>query len=97
MMKIVYSSLTKEQLYNIKEYISLDNKKNAIIFLSKIKNKIEILATYPYLGKINTTFNLDNIRDFVIFGYKIIYKINKESILILSIYKYIDFDENSLI
>ncbi len=96
-MKIVYSSLTKEQLYNIKEYISLDNKKNAIIFLSKIKNKIEILATYPYLGKINTTFNLDNIRDFVIFGYKIIYKINKESILILSIYKYIDFDENSLI
>ena len=96
-MKIVYSSLTKEQLYNIKEYISLDNKKNEIIFLSKIKNKIEILATYPYLGKINTTFNLDNIRDFVIFGYKIIYKINKESILILSIYKYIDFDENSLI
>ena len=96
-MKIVYSSLTKEQLYNIKEYISLDNKKNAIIFLSKKKNKIEILATYPYLGKINTTFNLDNIRDFVIFGYKIIYKINKESILILSIYKYIDFDENSLI
>ena len=96
-MKIVYSSLTKEQLYNIKEYISLDNKKNAIIFLSKIKNKIEILATYPYLGKINTTFNLDNIRDFVIFGYKIIYKINKESILILSIYRYIDFDENSLI
>ena len=96
-MKIVYSSLTKEQLYNIKEYISLDNKKNAIIFLSKIKNKIEILATYPYLGKINTTFNLDNIRDFVIFGYKIIYKINKESILILSNYRYIDFDENSLI
>ena len=96
-MKIVYSSLTKEQLYNIKEYISLDNKKNAIIFLSKIKNKIEILATYPYLGKINTTFNLDNMRDFVIFGYKIIYKCNKESILILSIYKYIDFDENSLI
>lgn len=96
-MKIVYSSLSKEQLYNIKEYISLDNKKNAIIFLSKIKNKIEILATYPYLGKINTTFNLDNIRDFVIFGYKIIYKINRESILILSIYKYIDFDENSLI
>ena len=96
-MKIVYSSLTKEQLHNIKEYISLDNKKNAIIFLSKIKNKIEILATYPYLGKINTTFNLDNIRDFVIFGYKIIYKINKESILILSIYKYIDFYENNLI
>ena len=96
-MKIVYSSLTKEQLHNIKEYISLDNKKNAIIFLSKIKNKIEILAIYPYLGKVNTTFNLDNIRDFVIFGYKIIYKINKESILILSIYKYIDFDENNLI
>lgn len=95
-MKIIYSIQAKKQLYSIKEYISLDSKENAIEYLSKIKNKIEILNSYPYIGKVNSTFNLDYIRDFVVFGYKIIYKINKENILILAIYKYIDFDETTI-
>lgn len=95
-MKIIYSIQAKKQLYSIKEYVALDSRKNAIEYLSKIKNKIEILSSYPYIGKINSTFNLDYIRDFVVFGYKIIYKINKENILILAIYKYIDFDETTI-
>lgn len=95
-MKIIYSLQAKQQLYSIKEYISVDNKKTAIEYLSKIKNKIELLGHYPYIGKVNSTFNLNNIRDFVVFGYKIIYKINKENILILAIYKYINFDETTV-
>jgi hypothetical protein len=35
--------------------------------------------------------NLKRIRDFVVFGYKVIYKINAESITVLAIYKNIDF------
>ena len=56
-----------------------------------------MLGDYPYIGKVNTTMNLRYIRDFVVFGYKIIYKINIKTIVILAIYKYIDFDENSII
>ena len=40
--------------------------------------------------------NMHNIRDFIVFGYKVIYKINKESITVLAIYKYIDFDEKNI-
>jgi hypothetical protein len=40
--------------------------------------------------------NLDYIRDYIIFGYKVIYKVNKRSITILAIYKYIDFDESEM-
>lgn len=95
-MKILYSKQAKEQLFTIKEYISLDNKEIALEYLKKIKDKIEILATYPYIGKINSTFNVQNIRDFIVFGYKIIYKINQTNIIILAIYKYINFDETKL-
>ena len=96
-MKIVYAKQAKEQLQNIKEFISLDSKTVAMRYLFKIKEKIEILSIYPYIGKINATMNVDNIRDFVILGYKVIYKINKDNIIILTIYKHIDFDEkNSL-
>lgn len=95
-MKIIYANQAKEQLYKIKEYIALDNQKVAIEYLTKIKNKIEILATYPYIGKMNTALNVQNIRDFVAFGYKIIYKINKETITILAIYKHMDFHEKNI-
>jgi len=95
-MKIVYSKQAKEQLFNIKSYIAQDNKRASLKYLSKIKDKIEILKDYPYIGKVNTTMNLKSIRDFVVFGYKIIYKINIKTIMILAIYKYIDFDEKSI-
>lgn len=95
-MKIIYSKQAKEQLYNIKKYISLDNKKAAILYLTKIKTKVEILSRFPYIGKINTTLNIKYIRDFVVFGYKIIYKINENNIVILAIYKYIDFNEQDI-
>lgn len=55
------------------------------------------MKDYPYIGKVNATMNLKSIRDFVVFGYKIIYKINSKAITILAIYKHIDFDENSII
>ncbi|MBT5417952.1 MAG: type II toxin-antitoxin system RelE/ParE family toxin [Thiotrichales bacterium] len=90
-MKIVYSKQAKEHLLNIKAYIYRDNKRVAIEHLTKIKSKIEILSSYPYIGKVNTTMNLKRIRDFVVFGYKVIYKINAESITVLAIYKNIDF------
>ncbi len=95
-MKIIYSHSAKEQLFQIKEYIARDNRQRAITYLKQIKSKIEILGKYPYIGKVNSTMNNPKIRDFVLLGYKIIYKINVQSIMILSVYKYIDFDESSL-
>ncbi|HIP51966.1 MAG TPA: type II toxin-antitoxin system RelE/ParE family toxin [Campylobacterales bacterium] len=95
-MQDVYSADVKIQLQNIKEFIALDNKRQAIEYLKKIKEKIEILGKYPYIGKVNATMDNANIREFVILGYKVIYKINEKSITILAIYKYIDFDEDSI-
>ena len=61
-MKLLYSQEAREQLKNIKEYISKDNKYVAIQYLLKIKSKLEILEDYPYIGKVNSTFNIENIR-----------------------------------
>ena len=71
-MKIVYSESAESQLIQIKEFIALDNNKIANEYLVKIKEKIEILSQFPYVGKINTTLNISSIRDFVILGYKVI-------------------------
>ena len=96
-MKIAYSESANNQLIQIKEFIALDNNKVANEYLIKIKEKIEILSQFPYVGKINTTLNIYNIRDFVVLGYKVIYKINSKDIVILAIYKHMSFDEKLLI
>jgi len=54
------------------------------------------LEDYPYIGKVNVTSYIENIREFVVFGYKVIYKIDQSSICIMAIYKYIDFDETKV-
>ncbi len=95
-MKILYTALAKEQLRNIKAYIAEENPQRATQYLARIKKKIELLGKFPYIGKINATMDHEAIREFVILGYKVIYKINQKSITILALYKYIDFDEASL-
>jgi len=95
-MRIIYTTEAKKQLLQIKQYISQDNPPRAISYLKQIKTKIEILGKYPYIGKINATMDIHSIREFIVFGYKVIYKINEKSITILAICKYIDFDEEGL-
>lgn len=95
-MKIIYTELSIQQLRNIKEYISLDSKEIALTHLSNIKNKIEILSTYPYIGKINASANSESIREYVVLGYKVIYQISSDKLYILAIYKNIDFNEKDL-
>ncbi|KIM12913.1 MAG: hypothetical protein KU38_03070 [Sulfurovum sp. FS08-3] len=95
-MRIIYTQSVKSQLYKIKEYITRDSREIALRHLKNIKSKIELIGKYPYIGKVNTTANNPSIRDFVILGYKVIYKVNEKSITLLAIYKYIDFDESSL-
>ena len=95
-MHILYSEQAKQQLFSIKKFIAKDSPKNANSYLLKIKTKIEILKDHPYLGKINSVADISDIRDFIVYGYKVIYKITMDSIIILAVYKYIDFDASKI-
>ena len=96
MIKIRYTREAKEQLSEIKEHIAKSSQKSAISHLINIKNKIELIGKFPFIGRVNATMNVETIRDYIVLGYKVIYKLNKESITVLAVYKYIDFDETLL-
>ncbi len=96
MIKIRYTDEAKNQLAEIKDHIAQSSQKSAINHLVKIKSKIELIGKFPFIGKANATMNIETIRDYIVLGYKVIYKLNKKSITILAVYKYIDFDETLL-
>lgn len=86
MYKIIYTEKVIKDLNNIKNYISEDNILYAIKTLNSVISTIDILESFPKIGVLKTK----NIRFLLEKNYKynIVYKIEKEYIYILGVYKY---------
>lgn len=95
-MSIRYTLQARQQLHAIHSYIADDDPKVALNYLNRIKKGIERLADFPFLGKVNPTFDTPSIREWVVLGYKIIYQAGPSDIIILAIYKHLDFDESKI-
>lgn len=94
-MKINFSKDSKEFLLQQKSFIARDNPKTAKKYINNLVERIVKMLQYPNIGKINQIFNNPSVREIVINGFKIIYKIQVKTVTVLMIYKHIDFDEHS--
>ncbi len=95
-MKVKYSKLSRNQLSDIKNFLVQKGVVKASSYLSRIKNRMEYLVKYPYIGRVNRVYNDEKVREIVIEGYKVIYEVQDKVILVLAIYRAIDFDETQL-
>nr|WP_321265901.1 hypothetical protein [uncultured Sulfurimonas sp.] len=95
-MKINFSYDSKEFILKLKSHISKDNSSRAKTYTTKLVLRIKDMLQHPYIGKVNATFNDESIREIVLDGTKIIYKIYPKSVSVLMIYRYIDFDESNI-
>lgn len=95
-MQINFSNDSKEFIFKLKEHITLDNPQRAKLYTTKLVSRIKDMLQYPYIGKVNLTFDDESIREIVLDGIKIIYKIYPKSIGVVMIYRYIDVDESKL-
>jgi toxin ParE1/3/4 len=95
-MRIRFSETAKKQLKSIKSYIARDNPQIASRHINKIIERTKKMLSSPYIGKVNPVYNREDIRETVIEGYKTIYQIKPPHIIVLVIYKNIDFDETSM-
>ncbi len=95
-MTIRFSHDSKEFILRLKNHIAIDNLSRAKKYTTKLVFRIRDMLQHPYIGKTNTTFDDETIREIVLDGMKIIYKIYPKSVTVLMIYKYIDFDESTI-
>lgn len=88
MHNIKFYKKALEEYNEIWEFIAKDNLFYANKVLSNIDNTIDIIATFPNIWKlINKTYRLVVEPEY---KYKIVYKIYKETVYIVSIFKYKD-------
>lgn len=86
-MKIFWTNEALSKLLEIEEYISIDNINRAEKFIDFLIEKVESIKDYPKRGRIIPELNIDNIREIIVKNYRIIYKIDKNIITILTVFE----------
>jgi len=86
-MKIVRSRKFLNKFKNILAYIAKDKISASKKFREELNKRLNELDHFPYKYRKSFYFNDENIRDLSFKGYTIIYKIEKDKIIILDIFK----------
>ena len=84
-MKVIWSPLAIDRASEIAEYISLDNPTAANKWIDNIFEKVLILKSSPKMGRKVPEINRKEIREIIFGNYRIIYRIERLNISILTI------------
>jgi plasmid stabilization system protein ParE len=84
-MKIIWSPLAIDRASEIAEYISLDNPTAAIRWIDDVFEKVLILNSSPQIGRTVPEIKQKEIREIIFGNYRIIYRIEKLNVSILTV------------
>jgi len=84
-MKIEWTQPALLDLESIRDYIRRDSEYYAARFTEKIIEAVEGLENFPEMGRSVPEADDENIRELLLYNYRIIYRFETDSILVLSI------------
>ena len=82
---VIISDSAKDDLKDIKNYISRNSPEYADLLLSRIFEGIENLKLFPMMGRVVPEFNKKEIRELICQSYRIIYVVSQNRVEIISI------------
>lgn len=86
MVRIFFTTQARQDIKEIKEYISINSPINAISVSQNILNEIQTLSANSEKGRVIIKTPKDTIRQILIYKYRIFYRKVAKGIEILSIY-----------
>ena len=84
-MKIIWSPLAIDRASEIAEYIAQDKPSAAEKWINTIFSKVEHLRSSPEIGRIVPEIKNEKFRELIYGNYRIVYRIEKKQISILTI------------
>ena len=85
MMKIIWSPLAIDRASEIAEYIAQDKPSAAEKWINTVFSKVEQLKSSPEIGRVVPEIRNDQFRELIYGNYRVIYRIEKTQISILTI------------
>ena len=88
-MNIEWTSLAENRVYDIASYIALDSLSEAEKWIEDIFNQVGQLEDFPEIGRyIPEMDGRNDLRELLFKNYRIIYKIEKSAVYILTVRNY---------
>ena len=84
-MKIIWSPLAIDRASEIAEYIAQDKPSAAEKWINTVFSKVEQMQSSPEIGRVVPEIKNDQFRELIYGNYRIIYRIEKEQVSILTI------------
>ncbi|MFZ2397894.1 MAG: type II toxin-antitoxin system RelE/ParE family toxin [Smithella sp.] len=84
-MKIVWSPLAVDRASEIADYIAQDKPSAAVNWIDTVFAKVEQLKSSPEIGRIVPEIRNKQFRELIYGNYRIIYRIEKKQISVLTI------------
>ena len=85
MVEIIYTEQSISDMNDIAAYIAIDSKHYAALQIEKFFNRIDLLVTFPLMGRVVPEQSAKSVRELIEGNYRIIYKVvNKNTIHILT-------------
>jgi plasmid stabilization system protein ParE len=86
-MKVVWSKESLNRLIEIEEFIAENNPSNAIEFTDFLVSKSLLIEENPGIGRTVPEFSDPDIRELIIKGYRLVYRLGKGRIDILTVFE----------
>ena len=84
-MKITWTSLALERVYEIAKYIAEDSLESSNKWVDQIFNKVKRLEKFPESGRKIKESNRKEVREIIFGNYRVIYRIGRNQIYILTV------------
>jgi plasmid stabilization system protein ParE len=85
-MKVLWSKKASNELEAIYNYIKKGSPQNAILVFNGIYDLANSLPNFPYKFPVEAIINIEKVRFVAIWSFKIIYSVEKDSVVILRIF-----------
>ena len=83
--RVAWSRRALKDIEDIADYIAGDSPTYAGIVIKKIANQTRMLAQFPRAGRKVPEFDDENVRELVVYSYRIIYRLQKDDIVIAAV------------
>jgi len=83
--RIDWSKRALQDLESIAEYISADSPTYAGIVVKKVVAQTKTLANFPRAGRKVPEFDDENIRELIVYSYRIIYRLQENAVIIAAV------------
>ncbi len=84
-MKIVWSPLAVDRVFEIAEYIALDKPSTASDWVGRVFESVKRLKKFPRSGRVIPEIQLDEFREIILDNYRIIHRIEEKQVSILTV------------